>query len=155
MLEYNVTPTMVPWASPGMSSDCRRSPSKTHAIMSQRTMAALLPIFASVASASLIVPSSDQQSRRSVLVTSSSLAAAAVVPPGFFASAATAADYRTQPGLKLNTGQNFPIASFGLQVYNDETAEKLTLLALEVRRPCHLDMPAPCSSIESSLSCHV
>jgi len=36
-----------------------------------------------------------------------------------------------QPGLKLNTGVMFPTASFGLQVYDDDTAEKLTLVALE------------------------
>jgi len=38
-----------------------------------------------------------------------------------------------QPGFKLNTGQAFPTASFGLQVYDDATAQKLTSLALEVR----------------------
>jgi len=37
-----------------------------------------------------------------------------------------------QPGFKLNTGQAFPTASFGLQVYDDATAQKLTSLALEV-----------------------
>ena len=36
-----------------------------------------------------------------------------------------------QPGLKLNTGVNFPTASFGLQIYDDAQAEKLTLIALE------------------------
>ena len=40
--------------------------------------------------------------------------------------------YTQQPGLKLNTGVNFPTASFGLQIYDDATAEKLTLVALEV-----------------------
>ena len=41
--------------------------------------------------------------------------------------------YEKQPGFKLNTGQAFPTASFGLQVYDDATAQKLTSLALEVR----------------------
>ena len=40
--------------------------------------------------------------------------------------------YEKQPGFKLNTGQAFPTASFGLQVYDDATAQKLTSLALEV-----------------------
>ena len=30
------------------------------------------------------------------------------------------------------TGQNFPTASFGLQVYDDRTAEELTLVALSL-----------------------
>ena len=46
-------------------------------------------------------------------------------------SQAAAASYTTQPGIKLNTGTNFPTASFGLQIYDDATAERLTLLALE------------------------
>jgi len=39
--------------------------------------------------------------------------------------------YQKQPGFALNTGVNFPSASFGLQVYDDSTAEKLTAIALE------------------------
>ena len=34
--------------------------------------------------------------------------------------------------MQLNTGVNFPTCSFGLQVYDDETARKLTLTALEL-----------------------
>ena len=49
------------------------------------------------------------------------------------ASAAPAVlPFTKQPGFKLNTGQAFPTASFGLQVYDDNTAQKLTTLALEV-----------------------
>ena len=36
-----------------------------------------------------------------------------------------------QAGFKLNTGVNFPTASFGLQIYDDKDAEELTLVALE------------------------
>jgi len=36
-----------------------------------------------------------------------------------------------QPGIALNTGTNFPMVSFGLQVYGDGEAEKLTTIALE------------------------
>ena len=39
--------------------------------------------------------------------------------------------FKQQTGLKLNTGVNFPTASFGLQVYDDDLGEKLTLIALE------------------------
>merc|ERR1712151_1445138 len=39
--------------------------------------------------------------------------------------------YQDQPGLKLNTGQNFPFASFGLQIYDDAEAQKLTAIALK------------------------
>eukprot|EP00237_Pycnococcus_provasolii_P012246 CAMPEP_0205957346 /NCGR_PEP_ID=MMETSP1459-20131121/43260_1 /ASSEMBLY_ACC=CAM_ASM_001120 /TAXON_ID=41880 /ORGANISM="Pycnococcus provasolii, Strain RCC931" /LENGTH=175 /DNA_ID=CAMNT_0053329801 /DNA_START=29 /DNA_END=553 /DNA_ORIENTATION=+ len=34
--------------------------------------------------------------------------------------------------VKLSNGAAFPLASFGLQVYDDETARQLTLVALEV-----------------------
>jgi len=47
-------------------------------------------------------------------------------------AAPTKLPYQKQPGYKLNTGQAFPTASFGLQVYDDATAEKLTTVALEV-----------------------
>ena len=49
------------------------------------------------------------------------------------ASAAPAAILPTasQAGLKMNTGINFPTASFGLQIYDDARATELTLIALE------------------------
>lgn len=37
-----------------------------------------------------------------------------------------------QPIATLSDGSKFPLASFGLQIYNDDTAYKLTLTALEV-----------------------
>jgi len=40
--------------------------------------------------------------------------------------------YQSQPGFKLNTGAMFPTASFGLQVYDDDTAQKLTTVALDL-----------------------
>ena len=41
--------------------------------------------------------------------------------------------YQKQPGLGLvGTGTNFPFASFGLQIYDDDTAQRLTEVALEV-----------------------
>ena len=39
-----------------------------------------------------------------------------------------------QPGFKLNTGQAFPTASFGLQVYDDATAQKTRDELAEARR---------------------
>ena len=56
--------------------------------------------------------------------------------------------YEKQPGFKLNTGQAFPTASFGLQVYDDATAQKLTSLALEVghrNSPHHSAAPLRCT----------
>lgn len=46
--------------------------------------------------------------------------------------ASVAKPFATQPGLKLNTGTNFPFASFGLQIYDDGQAQDLTLEALQV-----------------------
>ena len=62
------------------------------------------------------------------------LAGLAAASPLLPASAAPAGvlPYQKQPGFKLNTGAAFPTASFGLQVYDDATAQKLTSLALEV-----------------------
>lgn len=68
------------------------------------------------------------------------LAAAAAIPASGFmdvdaaiaaATAAPVKPFKQQTGLKLNTGVNFPTASFGLQVYDDDLGEKLTLIALE------------------------
>ena len=46
--------------------------------------------------------------------------------------ALAAVSYAQQPGVNLNTGVNFPTCSFGLQIYDDEAARKLTLTALEL-----------------------
>ena len=85
-----------------------------------------------VVAASALVP--PQLTRRDLVLTGSAAAAASSVPSGAFAAAAAtaaAASCKAQPGLKLNTGVNFPTASFGLQIYDDATAKELTLIALE------------------------
>lgn len=48
-----------------------------------------------------------------------SLAAGSYALSGSVAPA-TATPFQQQPGVKLNTGTNFPFCSFGLQVYDDE-----------------------------------
>lgn len=48
------------------------------------------------------------------------------------APVAQAAVETINPIAKLNDGSSFPLASFGLQIYDDNTAYKLTLTALEV-----------------------
>lgn len=59
-------------------------------------------------------------------------ASAALLPLASKAKVLTAAPpFAKQPGFALNTGTNFPTASFGLQVYGDDEAEKLTTIALE------------------------
>lgn len=81
------------------------------------------------AAAGLILPDSAGLSRRLLLTTSSGAAAFGTIGRP---TSAAAADYKSQPGVKLLTGQNFPTASFGLQVYDDRTAEELTLVALSL-----------------------
>jgi len=54
-------------------------------------------------------------------------AATSPLAPGIAAAATPA----SQTSVVLSDGNNFPLASFGLQIYDDETAERLTLLALE------------------------
>jgi len=51
--------------------------------------------------------------------------------PSAMAAPAIILPYTQQMGVKLSTGQQFPFASFGLQVYDDATAQKLTTLALK------------------------
>ena len=87
----------------------------------------------------LQLPSSNEVSRRtavSSLITSSSAAvisggastSSILLPP----SVANAADSAvTEVMLNSNNKKKFPLASFGLQVYDDDTAYKLTLTALE------------------------
>ena len=70
--------------------------------------------------------------RRSVLETATLATAGLVLPGTALPSSATAAAAGIKPIATLSDGTAFPLASFGLQIYNDETAYKLTLLALEV-----------------------
>lgn len=73
--------------------------------------------------------------RRSLLASTASFAA--MVATGELSLSAcpgAAAAAIGGPALTLTgSSKPFPLASFGLQVYDDETARKLTLLALEVR----------------------
>lgn len=84
------------------------------------------------------VSPNDQLSRRSAvskLITSSTAAIATgaassiLIPPG---GVANAVETVNQVTLNSNNKKPFPLASFGLQVYNDDTAYRLTLTALEV-----------------------
>lgn len=68
--------------------------------------------------------------RRSVLQTASLATAGLLLPTS--PTTAVAAGSSIQPIATLSDGTLFPLASFGLQIYNDEKAYKLTLLALEV-----------------------
>jgi len=63
--------------------------------------------------------------RRSLMQGVGALAAAAPVPPAFAAVGATGG-----PAVALSDGSKFPVASFGLQVYDDDKAQKYTELAL-------------------------
>jgi len=78
------------------------------------------------------------QDRRSVLASASTAAAAAAASPLLLgnpgsASAATSAPAVGGPRVPLDGSANgFPLASFGLQVYDDDAAYRLTLTALEV-----------------------
>jgi len=69
-------------------------------------------------------------SRRELSGFAGSAFAASVLPESALAKAVL--PYTAQPGFKLNTGVAFPTASFGLQVYDDATAQRLTSIALEV-----------------------
>jgi hypothetical protein len=68
-------------------------------------------------------PPSLQHTRRE-------FAAAAAAAAMASCSASTAAT-NVPTSVKLANGANFPLASFGLQIYDDDTAERLTLLAIE------------------------
>ena len=88
-----------------------------------------LCLSAYVASVAALTTPPPSLSRRQVIGSTSAAAALAATGPP---SLVRAADYKLQPGAKLITGENFPTASFGLQVYDDTTAEQLTLIALEL-----------------------
>ena len=87
-----------------------------------------MPFVASLSLRANGVPS-NLVSRREALVTTP-LFISAVKP----AAASILVDTYKAGGLgvKLSSGTAFPLVSFGLQVYDDDTAKKLTLVALEV-----------------------
>ena len=62
------------------------------------------------------------------LITSAGIATSSMISPSTIANAI---DSVSEVTLNSNNKKAFPLASFGLQVYNDETAYKLTLTALE------------------------
>lgn len=80
-----------------------------------------------------LVPAPMSLTRREFAALATSVGISTSLPPTVaLAAAAGNVPYTAQPGVKLNTGQMFPSASFGLQVYDDDTAYRLTRLALEV-----------------------
>jgi len=79
------------------------------------------------AASAALSPSQHSLTRREALA-GSAIAAASLSEAAF----AQAPPFTAQPGFKLNTGAAFPTASFGLQVYDDATAQRLTSVALEV-----------------------
>lgn len=86
-----------------------------------------------VSSLSLMPPSPASLSRRELgLITGQAVLAVAASFPHPALAGPSVLPYQQQPGIKLNTGQAFPYASFGLQVYDDATAQKLTTVALKV-----------------------
>jgi diketogulonate reductase-like aldo/keto reductase len=78
------------------------------------------------------IPATPISRREAFSKAASVLASAAAATAGPFSTAAAPV---TQPAGSVvqlaNNGGNFPLAAFGLQVYDDETARKLTLIALE------------------------
>ena len=72
------------------------------------------------------LPFQSNTNRRNVLQTASLATAGLLVPTA--ATAATTID----PIATLSDGTQFPLASFGLQIYNDDAAYKVTRLALDV-----------------------
>eukprot|EP00967_Tisochrysis_lutea_P063385 scaffold81787_cov32-Tisochrysis_lutea.AAC.2 len=84
------------------------------------------------ATLAILQPGQSFLSRRELVVLSGQAGLACALSSPAAAGAAGALPYQQQPGVKLNTGQHFPMASFGLQVYDDATAQRLTTLALKV-----------------------
>ena len=80
---------------------------------------------------SLQVPPHSSLTRRDLAVLTSAVGVAGLPRPSL-ASVPAKLSFTTQPGVKLNNGLNFPSASFGLQVYDDDTAYKLTRTAIDV-----------------------
>ena len=66
----------------------------------------------------------NQHSRRDFL-------GASIIGVPAAATAASAAPTTFANAVKLSDGSAFPLASFGLQIYDDDMAEKLTLLAID------------------------
>ena len=96
-------------------------------------MKAVIVLLIATAATALQLPySSNEISRRSAvqnLITSANgVATSSLISPSTITNAI---DSVSEVTLNSNNKKAFPLASFGLQVYNDETAYKLTLTALE------------------------
>ena len=93
-------------------------------------MKAVIFLLIATAAAALQLPSTYERSRRSAvqkLITSAS----GVATSSLYPSTITNAVDSSEVILNSNNNKAFPLASFGLQVYDDNTAYKLTLTALE------------------------
>ena len=77
-------------------------------------------------------PVPAQQDRRSVLTSAASASAAAVASPALLLGKPGSASAAQATSVALDgSTKGFPLASFGLQIYDDSTAYRLTLTALE------------------------
>ena len=98
---------------------------------------ATIAVFAVCCPSSTFTALAYQPSRRSVLASASKSAAAAAAAalggnPNLASAAAASAPAVGGPRVPLEgSTHDFPLASFGLQVYDDNTAYRLTLTALE------------------------
>ena len=122
VVQYSTSETS---ESRGDLEDCTVYRSEKVHIPVTRMLGILAAALALVGPASLSRRSYVSYATSIGLASSSSLPALADAPT-------KAGPFSAQPGLKLNTGVNFPSASFGLQVYDDDTAYKLTRVALDV-----------------------
>ena len=79
------------------------------------------------------VPQKESMSRRTAFSRAvSALASAAVVSANVQSANSKTSETQSNTFVELaNGGGKFPLAAFGLQIYDDETARKLTLIALE------------------------
>ena len=69
--------------------------------------------------------------RRDIFASLGGIVPGAAAMPAATAAASVAAASSYPSSVTLSNGAIFPLASFGLQIYDDATAEKLTLLAIE------------------------
>ena len=105
--------------------------------MMVKTCLILMPAIASALHLPSPIISSNEVTRRSAvskLITSSTAAVAStgasiLMPP---AAANASGESNVKVALNSKNKKAFPLASFGLQVYDDDTAYRLTLTALEV-----------------------
>jgi len=75
---------------------------------------------------SLKIEISRRSAVQNLITSANGVATSSLIP-----SITNAVDSVSEVTLNSNNKKAFPLASFGLQVYNDETAYKLTLTALE------------------------